>query len=163
VRRDDVRVAELIGRVVTGPLRELGGARDHVLDVLRGDARAALYRCDDVHLGAERAKELEALLAEAVDHDDERPAALRVADERERRAGAAARALDDGVAGRKETVPSAPSTIASAIRSFIDPNGLRYSSLTQSSAPFSGTIVASRTSGVLPIASRIDVIVRAAG
>jgi hypothetical protein len=144
---------------VTGPLRELGGARDHVLDVLRGDARAALYRCDDVHLGAERAKELEALLAEAVGHDDERPAALRVADERERRAGAAARVLDDGVAGRKETVPSAPSTIASATRSFIDPNGLRY----QSSAPFSGTIVASRTSGVLPIASRIDVIVRAAG
>src|SRR5947199_6538071 len=51
---------------------------------------------------------------------------------------------------------SAPSIIASAIRSFIEPEGFRYSSLIQSSAPFSGAQRRSRTSGVFPIASRIE-------
>ena len=51
---------------------------------------------------------------------------------------------------------SAPSIIASAIRSFIDPVGLRYSSFSQSSAPFAGAQRRRRTSGVFPIASRID-------
>ena len=53
---------------------------------------------------------------------------------------------------------SAPSTIASAIRSFIEPVGLRSSSLSHSSAPFAGAQCRSRTSGVFPIASRIDSI-----
>jgi hypothetical protein len=51
---------------------------------------------------------------------------------------------------------SAPSIIASAIRSFIDPVGLQYSSFSQSSAPFAGAQLLMRTSGVFPIASRID-------
>src|SRR3954452_13827421 len=50
---------------------------------------------------------------------------------------------------------SAPSIIASAMRSFIEPLGFRYSSFTQSSAPFDGTHDSRRTSGVLPIASRM--------
>ena len=49
---------------------------------------------------------------------------------------------------------SAPSIIARAIRSFIDPVGFRYSSLTQISAPFSGASASRRTSGVFPIAER---------
>src|SRR5436309_71421 len=49
---------------------------------------------------------------------------------------------------------SAPSIIASAARSFIDPVGFRYSSLIQISAPPSGSSRCRRTSGVLPIASR---------
>src|SRR5919204_385892 len=51
---------------------------------------------------------------------------------------------------------SAPSTIARAMRSFIDPVGFRYSSFNQSSAPFDGAHAPRRTSGVFPIASRID-------
>jgi hypothetical protein len=51
---------------------------------------------------------------------------------------------------------SAPSIIASAIRSFMDPVGLRYSSFSQSSAPFAGPQWCRRTSGVLPIASKIE-------
>src|SRR5947209_3582938 len=55
---------------------------------------------------------------------------------------------------------SAPSTIARAMRSFIEPVGLRYSSFTQSSASFAGAQRCRRTSGVLPIASRMDAIGR---
>ena len=51
---------------------------------------------------------------------------------------------------------SAPSIIARAIRSFIDPVGLRYSSFSHSSAPFDGAQRRTRTRGVFPIASRID-------
>ncbi len=51
---------------------------------------------------------------------------------------------------------SAPSIIASAIRSLRDPVGFRYSSFSQSSAPFAGAQRQSRTRGVLPIASRMD-------
>ena len=51
---------------------------------------------------------------------------------------------------------SAPSIIASAIRSFIEPVGLRFSSFSHSSAPFAGAQRSRRTSGVFPIASRID-------
>ena len=46
--------------------------------------------------------------------------------------------------------------MASAIRSFIDPVGLQYSSFSHTSAPFAGTQWRRRTSGVFPIASRID-------
>src|SRR5262245_32184022 len=42
------------------------------------------------------------------------------------------------------------------MRSFIEPVGSRYSSLSQSSAPFSGAQFRRRTSGVPPIASRMD-------
>jgi hypothetical protein len=45
--------------------------------------------------------------------------------------------------------------MASAIRSFIEPVGFRYSSFTHSSAPFSGASARRRTSGVLPIAERM--------
>jgi hypothetical protein len=51
---------------------------------------------------------------------------------------------------------SAPSTIASAMRSFIEPVGLKYSSFSHSSAPFAGAHRWRRTIGVFPIASRID-------
>jgi len=51
---------------------------------------------------------------------------------------------------------SAPSIIASAIRSFIDPEGLRSSSFSHSSAPFCGAHRRKRTRGVFPMASRID-------
>jgi hypothetical protein len=51
---------------------------------------------------------------------------------------------------------SAPSIIASAIRSFIDPEGLRSSSLRNNSAPFGGAHRRKRTKGVFPIASRIE-------
>src|SRR5205823_12772590 len=51
---------------------------------------------------------------------------------------------------------SAPSIIASAMRSFIEPVGLRYSSLIQSSAPFAGAQRRRRTSGVFPIDSSTD-------
>src|SRR4051794_7207858 len=55
---------------------------------------------------------------------------------------------------------SAPSIIASAIRSFIEPLGFRCSSLTQTSTPLAGARLRSRTSGVLPIASRTEDIRR---
>ena len=60
------------------------------------------------------------------------------------------------VPGARLACCSAPSIIASAIRSFIDPVGFRYSSLTQISAPFCGASAGarSRTSGVFPIAER---------
>jgi len=51
---------------------------------------------------------------------------------------------------------SAPSIIARAIRSLSEPVGFVFSSLTQSSAPFGGAQAARRTSGVFPMASRID-------
>src|SRR5438067_5264952 len=59
------------------------------------------------------------------------------------------------VPGSIEPSRSAPSIIDSAIRSFIEPVGFKYSSLTQSSAPFSGASRRSRTSGVFPIVARI--------
>jgi hypothetical protein len=46
---------------------------------------------------------------------------------------------------------SAPSIIANAIRSFIEPVGFRYSSFIQISAPLEGTQRLRRTIGVLPI------------
>ena len=91
---DDVRVVELVGRVVAGLRGELGGAVDHVLDVLRSHLGRALDRRDDVHVGAEGAHQLDPLLGEAVRDHDQRAVALRAADERERRPGAAARVLD---------------------------------------------------------------------
>ena len=69
---DDVRVVELVGRIVTRPRGELGRARDHVLDVLRRDLRRALDRLDRFDVGPERAHQLEALLGEAVRDDDQR-------------------------------------------------------------------------------------------
>jgi hypothetical protein len=51
---------------------------------------------------------------------------------------------------------SAPSIIESAIRSLTEPVGLAFSSFSQSSAPFGGAQRSSLTSGVFPIASRID-------
>ena len=61
------------------------------------------------------------------------------------------------VPGATRPSRSAPSIIASAIRSFIEPVGFTYSSFTQSSAPFSGASAGprSRTSGVFPIAARM--------
>ena len=101
---DDVRVVELVGRVVARRACELGGSRDHVLDVLRGHLRTALDRRNDVDLRPERAHELKALLGEAVGHHDQGSVALGLADECERRAGAAARVLDDGVARGEQPV-----------------------------------------------------------
>src|SRR6266566_2600815 len=50
---------------------------------------------------------------------------------------------------------SAPSIIDSPIRSFIEPVGLRYSSLTQISTPLAGTIRRNRTRSVPPIVPMI--------
>jgi hypothetical protein len=95
---DDVRVVELVGGVVAGPVGNLRRARDHVLDVPSRHVRSALERGDDVELGAERPHQLETLFREAVGDHDQRPINLRAADEGERAAGAAARVLDDRVA-----------------------------------------------------------------
>src|SRR6266576_4845035 len=54
--------------------------------------------------------------------------------------------------------PSALSIIARAIRSFIAPVGLRSASLSHNSAPFRGAQRRTRTTGVFPIASRIESI-----
>jgi hypothetical protein len=104
VVRNDVRIVELVRRVVAWPSREPGGARDHVLDVLRGHLRPAFDGGHDLDLGSERSHQLKALLAEAIGHHDQRSVALRPADERQCRARAAARVLDDRVAGRDEAV-----------------------------------------------------------
>jgi len=101
---DDVGVVELVGGVVVGLCRELRGAGDHVVDVLRRDVGAAGDGRDDVEFGAERAHELEALFREAVGDDDQCPIALRAADERECGAGAAAGVLDHRVLGRDQPV-----------------------------------------------------------
>src|SRR3954470_17069016 len=58
------------------------------------------------------------------------------------------------VCGSSSASRSAPSTIESASRSFIEPVGFRYSSFTQSSAPFAGASAFRRTSGVFPIVER---------
>src|SRR5881227_984384 len=78
--------------------REPGRTLDHVADVLRGHVRPALHRRDDVELGTEGAHELETFLGETVGDYDQAAVALRPADERERRARASSRVLDDGVA-----------------------------------------------------------------
>jgi hypothetical protein len=104
VVRDRIRVVELIRRVVARLRRQLGGPLDHVADVLGRDVRRALDRLDDVELGAERANELEALLREAVGHDDQAAVPLRTAHEREGRSRAASRVLDDRASRRQRAV-----------------------------------------------------------
>src|SRR5215211_6378285 len=93
--RDRVRVVELIGRVGARLLRQLPRALDHVADVLSGHVPAALDGRDQLDLRAEGAHQLHPLLAEAFGDDDPRAIALAAADERECRAGAAARVLHD--------------------------------------------------------------------
>jgi hypothetical protein len=66
------------------------------------------------------------------------------------------------VPGASSPSRSAPSIIASAIRSFIEPVGFMYSSFTHTSAPPAGTTRWRRTSGVLPIASSTEAITRPA-
>jgi hypothetical protein len=56
---------------------------------------------DDVDPGAQGAQQLKALLGETVGHHDQTRIALCAADQRERRAGAASRVFDDGVAWRE--------------------------------------------------------------
>src|SRR6266542_3662755 len=102
---DDVRVAELVGGVVAGRCRELGGARDHVVDVLRGHLRAALHGRNDIELRTKRPHQLEPLLGEAIGDHDQCPIPLRAGHERERGPRAAAGVLDDRVPGRDQTVP----------------------------------------------------------
>jgi hypothetical protein len=101
---DDVRVVELVGGVVAGPFGELGGSGNHVVDVPGGDLRSALDRRHDLELRAERAHQLEPLLSEAVGDHDQGAIALRATHERECGTGAPARVLDDGVAGRDQSV-----------------------------------------------------------
>src|SRR5580765_4429224 len=51
---------------------------------------------------------------------------------------------------------SAPSIIASAMRSLYEPVGLKYSSLTKTSALVAGASRRSRTTGVRPMAARTE-------
>jgi hypothetical protein len=102
---DRVRVIELVGRVRAGLARELGGALDHVRDVLRRDAAALLEGRQQLQLRPERAGQPDPLLAEAFGDDNLRGIALRAADERERRPGAAAGVLDHRRARLEQAVP----------------------------------------------------------
>ena len=102
--RDDVWVVELVGRVVTRPLRQQGRSLDHVVDVLRRHVGTTVDRRNDVDLGAERSHDLEALLRKAVGHHDQCLIPLRLADERERRTGTPTRVLDDSVAPRNQPI-----------------------------------------------------------
>src|SRR2546428_5216961 len=58
--------------------------------------------------------------------------------------------------GRRSPRASASSIIASAIRSLYDPVGLKYSSLTSTSALLAGTTLCSRTTGVFPMACSVE-------
>jgi hypothetical protein len=60
------------------------------------------------------------------------------------------------IPGRNSPRRSAPSIIPRAIRSLYDPVGLKYSSFTSTVAAPSGTTRRNRTTGVLPIASRVE-------
>jgi hypothetical protein len=94
---DDVRIVELIRRVVSGLRRQLRGTRDHVGDVLWRHLRRPLDGGDNFDLCSERPHQLEALGREAVGHDDECAIPLRTAHERECRTCATAGVLDDGI------------------------------------------------------------------
>ena len=153
---DRVRVVELIGRVMPRLRCEPGGADGHAPYVLRRHAPLRLDRRNDVDIRAECTHQLDPLVAEAVRDDDQRPVALRAADERERRPGAAARVLDDRGAWFEQ--PVALGALDHRERHAVLDRAarIRCSSLTQTSTPFAAARLRSRTSGVLPIASRTD-------
>src|SRR5262249_49461720 len=98
VVRHRIGRVEMIRRGVAPEAGKLARPLNHVLDVLWSDAWTALDGLDDVELRAEGARQLEALLREAIRHHDQAAVTLRAADERERRPGASTRVLDDRVA-----------------------------------------------------------------
>ena len=102
---------------------------------------------DELDLCAEGSHRADLLGGEGVGADDPQPVALDRAHERERAAGAAARVLDDRVAGPQSPRASAPSTIASAMRSLYEPVGLCDSSFTHTSAIPGSTSRERRTIG----------------
>ncbi len=101
---DDVRVVELIGRVVARLGGKLTGPLHHVRDVLWRHLRTPFDRTHDLYLRSERPRQLKALLREAIGHHDHCSIPLRATDERDRRTRTAARVLDDCVPGRDQAV-----------------------------------------------------------
>ena len=139
---DDVRVVELIRR--SDQARRRAQRRELTMFWMSSLSRGpCLDGRDDLELRAERAHQLDPLVAEAVrDHDSRAGSPSRG-----RRARARARCCRRCT--RRPSSPgaispsrSAPSIIASAIRSFIEPLGLRCSSFTQTSTPFAGARLA---------------------
>ena len=128
---EHVAVVELVGRVATLLGHDRLGAPHHRRDQVGVDALRAR---DQLDVGAERAHRPDLLGREGVGAHDPQAVPLHRAHERERAARAAAGVLDDGVAGRMSPRASAPSTIASAMRSLYEPVGLCDSSLTHTSA-----------------------------
>jgi hypothetical protein len=117
-------------------------------------AAALLGRGRQHHARAKKAHETAALDAEILRHDhDERIALLR-ADHCKRDTGIAAGRLDDGLAGVQRPRASASSMMASAMRSLIEPMGLKASSFANNSTP-SGARWLMRTTGVRPIVCEI--------
>ena len=127
---------------------DLGRPRPHAGDVLGRHAARPSTDSDHLDVAAERARMSRIRLREA----SRRSRSWRRKPSRGRRTPATAWCCRPCTrrASSRRTSPSAcaPSTIASASRSFIDPVGLTYSSLIQISAPPSGTTWRSRTSGV---------------
>jgi len=100
VALDHVAVVELVGGVSTGFGHDLPGARHHPRDQARGDALRAVQELD---LGSEGAHGERLLLGERIRRDDPERVALDGTDERERRTGAAAGVLDDGLTRSQST------------------------------------------------------------
>ena len=95
----------------------------------RPGRRATRRLIDEHHLGAERAHHLRALGAVALGHHRDERVALHGAHDRQTRARVAARELDDRLAGLQGPPGLGVLDHRSAMRSFLEQPGLRYSSL----------------------------------
>ncbi len=106
IARDAVLVVELVGPVGAGLAAQLTGGLDHVQDQFPGGA-APLAR-HQRQLRTQRRHVIPLLLAEGIRGDDPDTVALGGADQRQRRARAAARVLDDRVTGPQPAVLLGP-------------------------------------------------------
>ena len=127
-----------------------------------GDAVVGLRRVGrdlgrrDDDLGAVGAQQVDLLLRHLVRHDRDDAVALQPRGDGEAGAGVARGRLDDRAAGRSLPSRSAASMSATATRSLIDPPGFSASTLATSCGLRPAPSGDSRTSGVSPIASRIE-------